>query len=55
VIHHRRDSEDAAQPLVHWLVAACVLITAPVAIAMTRIDKGPTQDALYNLHKSFGV
>src|SRR5262245_17904189 len=22
---------------------------------MTRVDKGPTQDALYNLHKSLGV
>jgi cytochrome b561 len=32
-----------------------VLTTAPVAIAMTRVSKGPTQDALYNFHKSLGV
>src|SRR5262245_9595412 len=51
----RTDHYPATSKLVHWLVAACVLITAPVAIAMTRIDKGPTQDALYNLHKSLGV
>jgi cytochrome b561 len=51
----RTDHYPAASKLLHWLVAACVLITAPVAIAMTRIDKGPTQDALYNLHKSLGV
>jgi hypothetical protein len=36
-------------------VAVCVLTTAPVAIAMTRVSKGPTQDILYNFHKSLGV
>jgi len=41
--------------LLHWLVAVCVLTTAPVAIAMVRVDKGPTQDWLYNFHKSLGV
>ena len=51
----RTDHYPATSKLLHWLVAACVLITAPVAIAMTRIDKGPTQDALYSLHKSLGV
>ena len=39
----------------HWLVAACVLTTAPVAIAMTWVGEGATQDALYNFHKSLGV
>jgi cytochrome b561 len=51
----RTDHYPAASKLLHWLIAACVLITAPVAIAMTRFDKGPTQDGLYNLHKSLGV
>lgn len=51
----RTDHYPATSKLLHWLVAACVLLTAPVAIAMTRIDKGPAQDALYNLHKSLGV
>jgi cytochrome b561 len=51
----RTDHYPAISKLLHWLVAACVLMTAPVAIAMTRIAKGPTQDALYNLHKSLGV
>jgi cytochrome b561 len=51
----RTDHYPATSKLLHWLVAACVLITAPVAIAMTNVDKGPTQDALYNLHKSLGV
>src|SRR5678815_3894046 len=51
----RTDHYPATSKLLHWLVAACVLTTAPVAIAMTRVDKGPTQDLLYNFHKSLGV
>jgi cytochrome b561 len=39
----------------HWIIAACVLTTAPVAIAMDRVGEGPLQDSLYNLHKSLGV
>jgi cytochrome b561 len=51
----RTDHYPATSKLLHWLVAACVLTTAPVAIAMTRVTKGPTQDMLYNFHKSLGV
>ena len=51
----RTDHYPATSKLLHWLVAACVLTTAPVAIAMTRVDKGSTQDALYAFHKSIGV
>jgi cytochrome b561 len=51
----RTDHYPATSKLLHWLIAICVLTTAPVAIAMTRVDKGPTQDALYNFHKSLGV
>ena len=39
----------------HWLVALCVLTTIPVALIMARIDSGPLQDRLYNLHQSLGV
>src|SRR5687767_1680999 len=49
------DHYPATSKLLHWLIAACVLTTAPVAIAMTRLEKGPTQDTLYNFHKSLGV
>ena len=45
----------ATSKWLHWLVAACVLATAPVAIAMTWVGEGATQDALYNFHKSLGV
>ncbi len=51
----RTDHYPATSKLLHWLVAACVLTTAPVAIAMVRASPGPTQDALYNFHKSLGV
>jgi cytochrome b561 len=51
----RTDHYPATSKLLHWLVAVCVLTTAPVAIAMTRVEKGPTQDLLYNFHKSLGV
>ena len=51
----RTDNYPGTSKLLHWLVAACVLTTAPVAIAMTRVSKGPIQDILYNFHKSLGV
>jgi cytochrome b561 len=51
----RTDHYPGSSKLLHWLVAACVLTTAPVAIAMVRVGKGPTQDMLYNFHKSLGV
>ncbi len=51
----RTDHYPATSKLLHWLVAACVLTTAPVAIVMTRIDEGSTHDALYHFHKSLGV
>lgn len=51
----RIDGYPGTSKLLHWLVAACVLTTAPVAIAMGRVGPGPTQDSLYNLHKSLGV
>ena len=51
----RTDGYPSTSKLLHWLVAISVLTTAPVAIAMGRVAKGPTQDALYNFHKSLGV
>ena len=36
----RTDHYPATSKLLHWLVAACVLITAPVAVAMPRLSSG---------------
>jgi cytochrome b561 len=40
--------------LLHWLVAACVLFIIPVGVIMQRLGPGEVQNALYNLHRSFG-
>ena len=45
----------ATSKLLHWLVAISVLVTVPVAFAMTRVGQGPIQNFLYNFHKSLGV
>ena len=39
----------------HWITAALVLSMIPFGIIMLRIDSGPTQDLLFNLHRSTGV
>ena len=51
----RTDHYPATSKLLHWLVAICVLTTAPVAITMTRLSEGLTRDTLYNFHKSLGL
>lgn len=37
----RPDGYPATSKLLHWLVAACVLTTLPVALAMVRVGEGP--------------
>jgi cytochrome b561 len=39
----------------HWITAALVLTTIPLAVAMVNIAPGSLQDALYNLHRSVGA
>lgn len=51
----RTDHYPGTSKLLHWLIAICVLTTAPVAIAMSRVADGPTKDNLFNFHKSLGV
>jgi cytochrome b561 len=51
----RRGGYPPTSKLLHWLVAACVLVTLPVSLAMVRVGEGPAQNLLYNLHKSLGV
>lgn len=50
-----RTDYPASSKWLHWLVAASVLTTIPVAIAMGRIASGPMQNTLFNLHKSLGI
>ena len=51
----RTGGYPASSKWLHWAVAACVLSIIPVGIAMNWVSEGPTQDTLYNLHKSLGV
>jgi cytochrome b561 len=39
----------------HWITAALVLTTIPIAIVMANVPDGPLQDFLYNLHRSIGT
>lgn len=39
----------------HWLTAIAVLLAVPMGIAMIRIDGGPLQNQLFDLHRSFGA
>jgi cytochrome b561 len=39
----------------HWLVALSVLMAVPVGVILPYIQPGPTQNNLYNFHKSLGV
>jgi cytochrome b561 len=48
------DHYPANSKLLHWLVAVCVLTTAPVAIAMTRMQ-GTDPGHSLQFHKSLGV
>lgn len=41
--------------ILHWLTAILVLSMIPFGILMVRINEGPAQDLLFNLHRSIGV
>jgi cytochrome b561 len=41
--------------VLHWITAALVLTTIPVAVAAVNEQPGPVQDFLYNLHRSLGT
>ena len=41
--------------LFHWTVALLVAILVPIGLAMTRTGEGALTNALYELHKSFGI
>ncbi len=41
--------------MLHWTAALLVAILVPIGLAMTRTGEGPLTNALYELHKSFGI
>jgi cytochrome b561 len=44
-----------AARMLHWLTALCVAVLVPVGLAMTRTPEGAFTNALYEIHKSFGI
>ncbi|WP_349370051.1 cytochrome b [Salinarimonas sp.] len=40
---------------IHWLTALCIVGLIPAGLIMTRIGPGTLTNALYELHKSFGL
>ena len=41
--------------VLHWIIAAMVLVMVPLGIVITNEWGGPVQQPLYNLHKSIGA
>ena len=39
----------------HWLTALAVLLVIPAGIAMNNVPQGPTQDRLFDFHRSVGI
>ncbi len=40
---------------VHWIVALCILGLAPAGFLISRLDEGPTQEAVSATHQSVGA
>lgn len=39
---------------IHWIMAVLVILVIPLGFAMMNMDSGPTQDRLFDLHRSIG-
>ena len=39
---------------IHWIMAALVICVIPAGFAMMNVPSGPTQDRLFDLHRSIG-
>jgi cytochrome b561 len=44
-----------AARMLHWVTAFCIAVTVPVGLAMGRTPEGAFTNALYEVHKSFGI
>ena len=50
-----QDTYSSRQKLLHWIIALVVAGLIPAGLIMTRIGEGPTQDRLFDLHRSVGM
>ncbi len=46
---------DQIARVFHWLTAVFVVLALVAGITMVRLGSGPTQDRLFDLHRSFGA
>lgn len=44
-----------AAKTLHWLMAAAVLATLPIGVALEHLPQGPIQNAGYDIHRSLGA
>ena len=54
-MHPRRLRYHPMAKFLHWTTAVVVLVTIPLGLTMTNIGEGPTQNTLFDLHRSFGA
>ena len=46
---------SAAQKWLHWTIAALIVLQLSVGVSLPRLPEGAVTNALYELHKSFGL
>lgn len=49
------DRYPRALRLLHWLMAALILVTLLLGLAMSRVPPGSLMNQLFDLHRSFGL
>jgi cytochrome b561 len=48
-------SYSSGAKLLHWLTALAIFCALPLGISMLRVEPGPLQNQLFDLHRSFGA
>lgn len=49
------DAYTAAHKILHWLTALLVVVAVILGVAMVNVGRGSLQNALFDLHRSFGA
>jgi cytochrome b561 len=52
---HASDHFTGGQRLLHWGMAALIVVQVPIGLTMTNLGEGELTNRLYELHKSFGL
>ena len=49
------ENYSSLQKWLHWTIAALILVQLSVGVSLSRLGEGALTNALYELHKSFGL